>query len=118
MKSVCDKYEIAPSVIYRRRTERKKKEAEKSVPLEFVSYGACTDDAAPPQLQVATSHSLTSTTSKAYAQQRQPEFVRPHLVARTGSIEIALLFGYHLVVDSFVNEISLARVLRCLAGNP
>ena len=27
VKSVCDKYEIAPSVIYRRRTERKKKEA-------------------------------------------------------------------------------------------
>ena len=80
--------------------------------MQFISYGEVADAAAAP---LTVPGVAPAPVSRARADQRVPdELVRPHPGARPGAIAIDLTTGVRLVVDSYVKEKALARVLRGL----
>lgn len=108
---------ISASLIHGWRKTRREAERIASEPLQFIPYGMVAD-AAPPEPVVALAPA-TSAKHKSNAPAREvmlapDNLVRPHPGSRPGGIDIDLVSGVCLSVDSYVNEKALARVLRAL----
>lgn len=107
---------ISASLIHGWRKTRREAERIASAPLQFIPYGVVAD-AAPPEPVVALAPAPVERKSAAPAREATPsldELVRPHPGSRPGGIDIDLPTGVRLLVDSYVNEKALARVLRAL----
>jgi transposase len=116
VREVCERYQIAESLIYGWRAERRQKVAEVVEPLRFIDCGAIPAVEAPV-------HPLPETAANVMP--AKPKRIQPAAVSvdsemppppdnRPGLIEIQLPTGERLMIDSFVNEKALARVLRTL----
>ena len=120
VQSVAERNDVAKSLIYHWRTARRKKLAIEGEPLSFISYGEVVArpaagasgqaDASAP----GAGPSVPSYSTLERAQTPLHDLVRPHPGDRPGVIDITLPSGVQLVVDSFVNEKALARVLKVL----
>lgn len=118
VKKTAERYDIAESLIYAWRTNRRKEQAVASEPLSFISFGEIAAIEAPAST-VPTPAPVASIAAPKPAPLQSShvhDLVRPHPGDRPGTIEVALTTGERLVVDSFVNEKALARVLRALRG--
>lgn len=107
VREVAKRHDIAESLIYSWRTARRQAEKIASEPLAFISYGTVPEGdlvAVAPALQAQPVPTMPV----------MEELTRPHPGARPGEIGIDLPSGVHLLVDSYVNEKALARVLRTL----
>jgi transposase len=116
IREVCERHQIAESLIYGWRAERRQKIAQVVEPLRFIDCGAIPADEAPVHpLSAAPANLLPA----------KPKRVQPIAAPvdnemptppdnRLGLIEVQLPTGERLAVDSFVNEKALARVLRTL----
>ncbi len=118
VKKTAERYDIAESLIYTWRANRRREQAIASEPLSFISYGEIAAIDAPASAHPTPSPVVSSPASEQAPVQSAPahDFVRAHPGDRPGTIEVALTTGERLVVDSFVNEKALARVLRALRG--
>jgi transposase len=154
LKSVAEKYNLAPSLIHSWRAQKRQQEAIDSEPLGFVHYGEVadiTDKVAGghrrkrPTLSVLTPPATVSKDSAAlisehenaanaaavprndvssvFAQSDPSNELAPvephdHIIGypgeRPGLIDIHMPQGVRILVDTFVNEKALARVLKSL----
>jgi len=117
MVGVSRQLGISASLIHGWRKTLREAERIASEPLQFVTYGMVAD-AVPPESVVALAPPMpVEHKSAAPARKVTPardELVRPHPGSRPGGIDINLPTGVRLMVDSYVNEKALARVLRAL----
>ena len=116
---VARRHGVAESLLYNWRASRRARASLASEPLQFIAYGEVADAvAAPPALPAVASPPIAVPPAPvSRAREDRPlddDLVRPHPGARPGAIAIDLTTGVRLVVDSYVNEKALARVLRGL----
>lgn len=106
---------ISASLIHGWRKTRREAERIASEPLQFIPYGVVADAASPgPVVALATPVERKSTAPAREATPTRDDLVRPHPGSRPGGIDTDLPTGVRLMVDSYVNEKALARVLRAL----
>ena len=123
---VARRHGMAESLLYNWRACRRARSSLASEPLQFFFYGEVADAVtvppaipavAPPRVP-AIAPPPTVRPAPALRAREEPmavdDLVRPHPGARPGAIAIDLTTGVRLVVDSYVNEKALARVLRSL----
>jgi transposase len=118
VKETAERYDIAESLIYTWRANRRKEQAVASEPLSFISFGEIAAIEVPAAKRTTLAPVVSIPAPEPVPIQSAPahDLVRPHPGDRPGTIEVALTTGERLVVDSFVNEKALARVLRALRG--
>lgn len=129
IKSVAKRHDMAESVIYRWRTEARSRENREDPSRNFILYGEVADNDRTggrknllSQASQPMQSDPASVGSGASVQGRRPsmdhDLVQPLPGSRPGTIDIILTSGERLIVDSFVNERALHRVLRTLRGRP
>lgn len=133
IKSVAKRYDISESVIYSWRTQERKKQAYESLPQGFIFYGEVKEKPDTPWLTRVSKGRQAATIpipvldkspdvplvpdqppALAPAQPSKDERFHPYPGDRPGTIDIHLNSGEHLVVDAYVNERALHRILRTI----
>ena len=115
VREVARRLGIAESLIYNWCSAQRKAESIASEPLQFVPYGVVTDVVpAEPGIALTVATSFPAPAKSLPPAAPAEDVVRPHPGARPGGIDIDLPTGVKLSVDSYVNEMALARVLRAL----
>jgi transposase len=112
---------ISVSLIHGWRKTRREAERLASEPLQFIPYGMVADApgsepcvALTPALSAPAMVEQKPEPTAGDAMPSSNDLVRPHPGGRPGGIDIDLPTGIRLMVDSYVNEKALARVLRAL----
>lgn len=108
---------ISASLIHGWRKTRREAERIASEPLQFIPYDVVADAASPEPVVALAPATSVKRKSAALAREVTPasdDLVRPRPGSRPGGIDIDLPTGVRLMVDSYVNEKALARVLRAL----
>ena len=129
IKSVAKRHDMAESVIYRWRTEARSRENREDPSRNFILYGEVADKDGSgsgktlmPQVAQPLQSDPATVGSGAPLQSRRSsvdhDLVQSLPGNRPGTIDIILTSGERLIVDSFVNERALHRVLRTLRGRP
>ncbi len=117
VREVCERYQIAESLIYGWRAERRKKTVAHPEPMSFIDCGVFPPDNTFPSSVPEISTAPVAPKPKRRAVTTAPahhEMTPPPSGSLPGLIELQLPTGERLTVDSFVNEKALARVLRAL----
>ncbi|MBB5712190.1 IS66-like element accessory protein TnpA [Sphingomonas xinjiangensis] len=110
---------MSPSLIHGWRKKQRDMALLASEPLQFIPYGEVPISSAPDPNALASPMTAELPTASFRAPARetgstQEELLRPNPGLRPGGIDIDLPSGVRVSVDSYVNEKTLARVLRAL----
>ena len=110
---------MSPSLIHGWRKKQRDMALLTSEPLQFIPYGEVPNSSAPdPNASVSPMRAeLPAASSRAPVRETGPAqeaLLRPNPGLRPGGIDIDLPSGVRVSVDSYVNEKTLARVLRAL----